>query len=186
MIPCRSLPRLSGLRTGIVDAFLFSEPCFSAKRHEFVTFIRTRVAKAHQAPEVGADLSLCENCRSLDLYAIFEKASRKFQDAREESPAWDMKDTVFLAVVPDHEMLPLTGHGVQWMVRYIPRTGVVYRLGADEERDPDIDVLARPKELRSEEANLALAKECLTHAISTMAVPLGDGANMNPSQGAFG
>ncbi|KAK4103153.1 HET-domain-containing protein [Parathielavia hyrcaniae] len=181
--------------------------------------------------------TLCEDCRSLKLDAIFEEASQEFQDAREgklqrpvnlaknsdgtffyidalffhsfkdrlsrgtscplcnffrtmrirpglyqhykllafpsseswmwradvlrDSPAWeDLKDTVFLAVVPDHEMLPLTGHVDQWMMKDVPRTGVIYRLEADEERNPDGDILARPKELRSE-ANVALAKEWL-------------------------
>jgi hypothetical protein len=82
-------------------------------------------------------------------------------DVLRKHPAWkDIKDTAFLAVVPDDDMLPLVGHEEHWMVKDIPRTGVIYRLQAGDEHNPDADVLARPNELQSE-ACLRLAKEWL-------------------------
>ncbi|KAL2139402.1 hypothetical protein VTI28DRAFT_5251 [Corynascus sepedonium] len=82
-------------------------------------------------------------------------------DVLRENPAWkEMNDTVFMAVVPDCETLPLVAHDEKWMVKDIPRTGVIYRLGAHEERGPSVDLLARANELQSE-ANLKLARDWL-------------------------
>ncbi|KAK3301875.1 heterokaryon incompatibility protein-domain-containing protein [Chaetomium strumarium] len=82
-------------------------------------------------------------------------------DVLRESPAWaDLTDTAFMAVVPDLETLPVVAHEEHWMVKDIPRTGVIYRLRADEDRNVDADILVRPKELQPE-ANLALARDWL-------------------------
>lgn len=106
-------------------------------------------------------------------------------DVLKESPAWkDMKDTVFMAVVPDHETLPLVGHEEHWMVKDIPRTGVIYRLQADEERDPDVNVLARPRELRSE-ADLGLAKAWLDACRSYHSSACGKRGNHEPVNRGF-
>lgn len=204
------------------------------KRH-FELEVNSTGLRAVKRQKFDATSPLCEACQNLDLDLLFEQASQRFQDPRDDklqcldhlgenrastffyidaffahgfgnrlsqasscplctffrsmriqpdlhqrykllafpsSESWmwradimktssvweEVKDTVFMAVVPDQEMLPLVAHDEQWMIKDIPQTGVIYRLQLDEERNPTPDVLARAKELGSE-ANLSLAKE---------------------------
>ena len=58
--------------------------------------------------------------------------------------AWkEIKDTVFMAVVPDDEVIPPRGHLVDWLEKEIPSAGVIYRLEANEPSDPDCNILLR-------------------------------------------
>jgi hypothetical protein len=70
------------------------------------------------------------------------------------------------------------------MVKDIPRAGVIYRLQAAEEQNPDGDVLAFPNELQSK-ACLVSLRNGSTHAAATTAVFVGNEAITTPSAGAF-
>jgi len=65
-------------------------------------------------------------------------------------------DTVFMAVVPDIPGLPGKAYDCDMMEIQLPATGVIYRLQADETREPSLDVLVRPRELAAQ-ASIPLA-----------------------------
>ncbi|PQE13222.1 Heterokaryon incompatibility protein [Rutstroemia sp. NJR-2017a BBW] len=65
-----------------------------------------------------------------------------------------------MAVVPDDEVIPPRGHEVDWLEKEVPSVGAIYRLEANESRDPDYNILLRAREV-SEEANLDLVRTFL-------------------------
>ncbi|TVY22956.1 hypothetical protein LHYA1_G008166 [Lachnellula hyalina] len=78
-----------------------------------------------------------------------------------DSQTWnEIKDTVFMAVVPDDEVIPPCGHEVDWLEKEIPSVGAIYRLEANESRDLDYNILLRAREV-SEDANLDLVRTFL-------------------------
>jgi hypothetical protein len=82
-------------------------------------------------------------------------------DLLKNSQTWnEIKDTVFMAVVLDDEVIPPCGHEVDWLEKEIPTVGAIYRLEANESRDPDRNILLRAREL-SDEANLDLVRTFL-------------------------
>ncbi|KAL5317951.1 hypothetical protein ACEPPN_015055 [Leptodophora sp. 'Broadleaf-Isolate-01'] len=69
-------------------------------------------------------------------------------DALEDSGSWDeMQDTVFMAVVPDDDVIPAVGHEEFWLEKDIPSVGGIYRLGAEESTETDYNILVRAREM---------------------------------------
>jgi hypothetical protein len=87
---------------------------------------------------------LCDFFRSLrvepgaheryKLLAFRSSESWMFRlDVLQESGLWDeIKDTVFMAVVPDDELIPPCGHEENWLEKDIPAAGAIYHLRADQ------------------------------------------------------
>jgi Heterokaryon incompatibility protein (HET) len=79
-------------------------------------------------------------------------------DVLQGSGLWDaIKDTVFMAVVPDDELIPPCGHEENWLEKDIPAAGAIYRLQSDESRDIDSNIILRAREL-GKEADLGLVR----------------------------
>jgi hypothetical protein len=79
-------------------------------------------------------------------------------DMLQRSGLWDaIKDTVFMAVVPDDELIPPCGHEENWLEKDIPAAGAIYHLQTDESRDIDPNILLRAHEL-GDEADLGLVR----------------------------
>ena len=72
----------------------------------------------------------------------------------------EYKDTIFLAVVPDLDIIPLCGYEENWLDHDIPATGAIYRLQMDEAREADPTILLRAREL-GDEPNLNGVREWL-------------------------
>jgi hypothetical protein len=115
---------------------------------------------------------LCNFFRSLEvqpgvhkhykLLAYRSSESWMFRlDVLQGSRSWDViKDTVFMAVVPDDELIPPGGHEENWLEKDIPAVGAIYRLQTDASRDIDPNILLRAREL-GDEADLGLVRRWL-------------------------
>lgn len=103
--------------------------------------------------------ALPERFERYKLLAFRSSESWMFQrDELQDSGIWnEIKDTVFMAVVPDDEHIPPDGHEENWLEKDIPAAGAIYRLQADESRDTDPNVLLRAREL-FDKADLSLVQ----------------------------
>ncbi|KAF8847310.1 HET-domain-containing protein [Acephala macrosclerotiorum] len=82
-------------------------------------------------------------------------------DVLQACRSWDViQDTVFMAVVPDDELIPSSGHEENWLEKDIPTLGAIYHLRADESSDANPNILLRAREL-GEKANLGLVRSWL-------------------------
>jgi hypothetical protein len=82
-------------------------------------------------------------------------------DALQACKSWDaIQDTVFMAVVPDCELIPPSAHEENWLEKEIPTVGAIYHLQADESGDPDPAILLRAREL-GDKANFCLVRSWL-------------------------
>jgi hypothetical protein len=84
------------------------------------------------------------------------------QDTMHKNQGWeDMKDPVFMAVVPDVEFISPCGHEENWLDKDIPARGGIYLLEANESSAADAKILLRAREL-NDKVNLRLVREWLS------------------------
>jgi hypothetical protein len=93
------------------------------------------------------------------LLAYHSSESWMFRlDVLQGSGLWDtIKDTVFMAVVPDDDLIPPCGHEENWLEKDIPAVGAIYHLQTDESCDIDPSILLRAREL-GDKADLDLVR----------------------------
>ncbi|KAG4439743.1 hypothetical protein IFR05_004765 [Cadophora sp. M221] len=87
--------------------------------------------------------------QSFKLLAFRSSESWMFRlDTLEDSPSWgEIQDTVFMAVVPDDDVIPAVGHEEFWLEKDIPSVGGIYRLRAEESPETDHNILVRAREM---------------------------------------
>jgi hypothetical protein len=96
-----------------------------------------------------SDCPLCQFFRSLrvqpERYQRHKLLAFRSSDSwlfrpdklRERKKAYQKyKDTVFMAVVPHVDSIPLTGHLETWLTYDIPATGAIYHIRSDDTQDP--------------------------------------------------
>ncbi|KAH9209012.1 heterokaryon incompatibility protein-domain-containing protein [Leptodontidium sp. 2 PMI_412] len=120
--------------------------------HQF----KDRLSKSSDCPLCGFFRSLRvqpERHKCHKLLAFRSSHSWLFRTdilEKQENFSEEHKDTVFLAVVPDVDILPLCGYEAHWLDHDIPATGAIYRLQMDGLREADPTELLRARELEDE------------------------------------
>jgi hypothetical protein len=125
----------------------------------------------HDRLSLPSGCSLCSFFRTMRLHGDSYRSSKLLAFCSSENrlfcpPRWkncwsrqQFKHTVFMAVLPDFDTIPLNGYGEYWLERDIATVGTIYRLSPSEPHYPN--TILRAREL-GEKADFSIIQEWLS------------------------